>query len=182
MTNRVGRYGLKIKFTFFSLHTRVCFFFFLKKRMWMNPIFSTVYTDTISLAMWNTTASVMSFHEGPFFSYGILWENDFANVTCFLACVLGLPLSCATCSATHSSHLAACLCLRCWNKLVVLLLLVAADFRQTLQWTAVCSRSDAAKPNHIQTTEEMVSFLGTNSPRSYFELRELREAMAVLSC
>lgn len=85
-------------------------------------------------------------------------ENDSTNVTCFLAGVLGLPLSCETRSATHFCCLAACLCLRCWNKFVVLLPLVATDFRQTLHRTVVCSRSDLAEPNHFQTTEEMCLF------------------------
>ena len=34
--------------------------------------------------------------------------------------------------------------------------LVATDFRQSLNQTVVCSRSDAANPNHFHKTEETV--------------------------
>lgn len=61
------------------------------------------YMGTISLAMCNANTSVMSFHP-RIFSYGILRGNNSANVTLFLAGVLGLLLSCATHSATHFSH------------------------------------------------------------------------------
>lgn len=108
MTTRAGRYGLK-KYLIFSHHTRFTIFidFFPNKSMWMNPCFLTAYTDTISLAMWNATASVMSFHRGLLFSYGTLCENDSAlcyllfsrcfstaAVLCNSQCHTPLPLGC----------------------------------------------------------------------------------------
>ena len=39
---------------------------------------------------------------------------------------------------------------------VKMLHLVATDFRQSLNQTMVCSRSDAANPNHFHKTEETV--------------------------
>ncbi len=131
--------------------------------MWTNSGFSTVYMVTMSLAICNATASVIAFHWAPFLSYGIKWENDSANVDCFLASVCELTRPYASRCKQHSSHSAACLCLRCWNKLVVLLPLVVTAFEQTLQRAVVYSRSDTANPNQFHTTDETVPVLGTSS-------------------
>lgn len=91
------------------------------------------------------------FHWGPFSSYGKM-------IPLTLLAFEKMFYGCATRSAVLVSPSAACLCFRCWNKLVMLLPLVAADFRQTLQQVVVCLRLDIAKPNHFQTTEESALF------------------------
>ena len=95
--------------------------------------FSTVYTGTVSLAICNVTAYIKAIHQAPFLSFGTQWLNDFANVGCFLEGVCGLPHSCASRSEQQVSHCDTCACLRCWNKLVSPLPLVASAFEKILQ-------------------------------------------------
>ena len=109
---------------------------------WWTSGFSTVYTDIIYLAICNLTASVKAVHWDSFFSYGTQWLNDSAKLGCFF-----------------SWYSDTCVCLRCWNKWVGLLFFIATAFEQTLQWTVVCSRSDATEPSYWRDC----AFLGTNS-------------------
>jgi len=69
--------------------------------------------------------------------------------------VCGLPPSCASCREQHFYHSAACLCLRCLNRLVVLPPLVATAFKLILQHVVTCSESEVAKLNQFQVTEDM---------------------------
>ena len=104
---------------------------------------STVYTGSTSLTICSVTASITA-----------------ANVGCLLVGVCGLQRSCAVVSCSEQmSHCDTCVCLRWWNKCVGPLPLVATAFEQTLQWTVVCSRSDATKSNYWRDG----AFLGTNS-------------------
>lgn len=118
---------------------------------------------TISLAIYIVTASLTAFHRAPFLSYGIQFVNVSKTVDCFLVAVLGLPRSCSFRREQHLSHSAACFCLRCCSKLVVLLPFVATAFKQTLQRGAVCSVSDATNPNQFQMTEVTFPFFGVRS-------------------
>lgn len=63
----------------------------------------------------------------------------------------------------HFSLSAACLCLRCCSKLVVLLHLVATAFKQTLQRGAGCSVSDAPNLTQFQITEDTFPFFRVRS-------------------
>ena len=82
------------------------------------------------------TASVKAVQRDPFLSYGTQWLNDSANVGRFIVGVCGSPRPCASCSE-QVSHSDTGVCLRCWNKWVGLLPLVATAFKQTLQRTMV---------------------------------------------
>lgn len=117
--------------------------------IFMNPGFSMVYMGTMSLAIWNATASVISFHRGAFLSYGTELENDTANEIWRFAILggpfaLGLSLF-SSLNFEHSSHSAWCLCRKCWNKLVVLPLPVETDFLHILHLTKVCSTSELSR-------------------------------------
>lgn len=130
--------------------------------------------STISLAiyMYIATTSVTAFHRALFFSYGIQFVSVSKTVGCFLVAVLGVPRSCSFRREQHLCHLAACLCLRCCSRLVVLLPLVATVFKHALQQGAVCSVSDATNPNELQITEDTLPFFRVRSaPLFVYEVR-----------
>ena len=108
--------------------------------------FSTAYTGTISLTVCNVTAPIKAVHRSAFLSYGTQLLHDSANVGCFIADVCGLPRF--SHSVQQVSHCDTCVCLRCWNKWVGPLPLVAKAFEQTLQRMVVCSRSDTTETNY----------------------------------
>lgn len=72
-------------------------------------------------------------------------KMDPANVAYFLG-VCGLQRSCATRSELHICYSAACLCLRCWNELVVLQL--QQHLNKTLQQTLVWPCKTKPVPNY----------------------------------
>ena len=108
-------------------------YLWLEALQWLRNIYQHVheppafplYAGIMSLALCNVTASIKAVHWDPFFSYGTRWLNDRANVGCLLAGVCGLPWSCTSRSEQQVSHCDACVCLRCWNKWVGPLPLVA---------------------------------------------------------
>ena len=126
--------------------------------MLINPGFSTVYIGTVSFAIYIATASVMAFQCAKLFSYGIQLENDCNTVDCFLAAVL-VAVFFILLGATFLPLGS----LRCCSKFVVLLALLATDFKHNLQRGVVWSKSDFANANQFQITDDTVPFFGTSS-------------------
>ena len=108
--------------------------------------FSSGYMGTISLTICNVTAPIKAVHRAAFLSYGTQLLHDSANVGWFIVGVCGAPRFSR--SEQQVSHCDTSICLRCWNKWVGPLPLVAKSFEQILQWTVVCSRSNATEPNY----------------------------------
>lgn len=81
----------------------------------VNSCMAITYSE-VNLAI----ASVIAFHRAPFLSCGTQFKNTMGTVACFaLDSVLVLRLFSFR-SEQRFSHSAACACLRCWNKFVLL--------------------------------------------------------------